>query len=82
MGERTIYKSTIDEAPGEFRVRRCGCYWEYCNGCCNSCNKSKFYTSDHTTILGTGSYVSDSTSPKAYLDSAGPRHLSIFPLNL
>ena len=82
MDAKSIYRSTFDEAPGEFRIRKCDCYWEYCNGCCNSCDKSKFYTSDHTTMLGTGSYVSDSTAPKAYLDSTGPRDLSIFPLNM
>lgn len=69
MDAKSIYKGYADEAPGEFRIRRCGCYWEYCNGCCNSCDKSNFYTSDHTTMLETGPYVSDSTAPKAYLGS-------------
>lgn len=72
MDAKSIYKGHADEAPGEFRIRRCGCYWEYCNGCCNSCDKSKFYTSDHTTMLETGPYVSDSTAPKAYLGSTVP----------
>lgn len=68
----TTFKGYTDEAPGEFRIRRCGCYWEYCNGCCNSCNKSKIYTSDHTTMLENGTYCSDSTAPKAFLDSTSP----------
>ena len=72
MDAKSIYKGHADEAPGEFRIRRCGCYWEYCDGCCNSCDKSKFYTSDHTTMLGTGTYVSDSTAPEAYLGSTVP----------
>lgn len=72
MDAKSIYKGHADEAPGEFRIRRCGCYWEYCDGCCNSCDKSKFYTSDHTTMLGTGPYVYDSTAPSGYLDPGYP----------
>lgn len=69
MDIKTMYKGHTDEAPGELRIRRCGCYWEFCNGCCNSCDKGKCYTSDHTTMLGDETYTSDSTTPKAFLDS-------------
>ena len=73
MDIKTIHKGNTDEAPGEFRIRRCGCYWEYCNGCCNSCDKSERYTSDHTTMLGNGTYCSDSTYPEAFLDSTSSK---------
>ena len=73
MDIKTIYKGNTDEAPGEFRIRRCGCYWEYCDGCCNSCDKNECYTSDHTIMLENGTYCLNSTYPKAFLDSTSPK---------
>lgn len=72
MDAKSIYKGHADEAPGELRIRRCGCYWKYCNGCCNSCSDGKFYITNKTTTLSHGSYVSDSTAPSGYLDPGHP----------
>lgn len=48
-------------APGVKATRRCGNYFEYCDGCCNSCEKCNYEASDHTTL--TYQTATDSTTP-------------------
>ena len=52
----------ISPTPGQIAIRKCGCYWEYCDGCCNSCEKNECYTSNHTTLSKHSTYTSDSTT--------------------
>ena len=35
---------------GQKAVRRCGNYFEYCDGACNSCPKGQCTASDHTVL--------------------------------
>lgn len=58
----------ISPNPGQLAIRKCGCYWEYCDGCCNSCEKNEYYTSNHTTLSKHSTYTTgDSTAPSSSL---------------
>lgn len=44
------------------RIRRCGNYWEYCDGNCNSCQKNiGIITTDHSILGNSYTYTSSGT---------------------
>lgn len=61
--EQQYYK---EAKPGEMAMRRCGCYFEYCDGCCNSCDKTNQQASSTTSIKLDQSITSDRTYPDAF----------------
>lgn len=40
----------MEPPVGQKGLRRCGNYFEYCEGNCNSCTKNNFYATDHTVL--------------------------------
>ena len=40
----------MEPPVGQEALRRCGNYFEYCKGNCNSRTKNDFYATDHTVL--------------------------------
>ena len=57
------YDPNIDYT--EYRMRICGCNWEYCNGKCNSCPKRNITYSTSTKIIP-GFYSNTTNSIEFY----------------
>ena len=63
-----MYINTSDNYDSTFgsnlKIRRCGNYWEYCDGNCNSCkNHTDTITTDHSIIGNSYVYTSSETKP-------------------
>ena len=58
------YNSNIDYT--EYRIRICGCGWEYCDGKCNSCAKRNVTYSTGTNYITPGLYGTTTNATSTY----------------